>query len=94
MTEYKDKYGNTYYVHNHKGGGWGVRVEDKLRKRIRWSRAGALCGHETADQALEALDKYAKKLKKEIRQLQDQNDELTRMCAPFFFAAGAREATE
>ena len=33
-------------------------------------------------------------LKKEIRQLQDQNDELTRMCAPFFFAAGAREATE
>ena len=33
-------------------------------------------------------------LKKEIRQLQDQNDELTRICAPFFFAAGAREATE
>ena len=33
-------------------------------------------------------------LKKEIRRLQDQNDELTRICAPFFFAAGAREATE
>ena len=33
-------------------------------------------------------------LRKEIRQLQDQNDELTRMCAPFFFAAGAREADE
>ena len=33
-------------------------------------------------------------LKKEIRQLQDQNDELTRICEPFFFAAGAREATE
>ena len=33
-------------------------------------------------------------LKKEIRQLQGQNDELTRICAPFFFAAGAREATE
>ena len=33
-------------------------------------------------------------LRKEIRQLQDQNDELTRICAPFFFAAGAREATE
>ena len=38
MTEYEDKYGNTYYVHIHEGGGWGVRVEDKLRKRIRWSR--------------------------------------------------------
>ena len=33
-------------------------------------------------------------LNEEIRQLQDQNDELTRICAPFFFAAGAREATE
>ena len=33
-------------------------------------------------------------LKKEIRRLQDQNDELTRICAPFFFEAGAREATE
>lgn len=33
-------------------------------------------------------------LKKEIRRLQDQNDELTMICAPFFFAAGAREATE
>ena len=63
MTEYEDKYGNTYYVHIHEVGGWGVRVEDKLRKRIRWSRAGALCGHETADQALEALDKYAKNRK-------------------------------
>ena len=46
MTKYEDKYANTYYVHIHEGGGWGVRVEDKLRKRIRWSRAGALCGHE------------------------------------------------
>ena len=41
ITKYKDKYGNTYFVHIHEGGGWGVRVEDKLRKRIRWSRAGA-----------------------------------------------------
>lgn len=63
MTKYKDKYGNTYYVHIHEGGGWGVMIEDKLRKRIRWSRAGSLCGHETADQAQDALDKHAKNTK-------------------------------
>ena len=63
MTEYEDKYGNTYYVHIREGGGWGVRVADRFCRRIRWSRAGALCGHETDDQVQDALDKYAKNRK-------------------------------